>query len=71
MEIGFLIQTLATIVAASAPIVIAAIGETISEKGGVINLSLDGSIALSAMTGFAVAFSTSPYARSRWPSVLC
>jgi ABC-type uncharacterized transport system permease subunit len=58
METEFLIQTLATIVAASAPVVIAAIGETISEKGGVINLSLDGSIALSAMTGFAVALTT-------------
>jgi simple sugar transport system permease protein len=33
-------------------------GETISEKSGVINLSLDGSIALSAMTGFAVAYTT-------------
>jgi ABC-type uncharacterized transport system permease subunit len=58
METDFLIQTLATIVAASSPIVIAAIGETVSEKSGVINLSLDGSIALSAMTGFAVAFTT-------------
>ncbi len=44
--------------AASTPIVLASIGETISEKSGVINLSLDGSIALSAMTGFAVAFTT-------------
>ena len=56
MEPNFLIQTLASVVAASAPVVLAAIGETISEKSGVINLSLDGSIALSAMTGFAVAF---------------
>ena len=52
------IQTFSSIVALSAPVVIAAIGETISEKGGVINLSLDGSIALSAMTGFAVAFAS-------------
>jgi ABC-type uncharacterized transport system permease subunit len=52
------VQTFSSIVALSAPVVIAAIGETISEKGGVINLSLDGSIALSAMTGFAVAFTT-------------
>ncbi len=58
METDFLIQTLASIVAASSPVVLAAIGETISEKGGVINLSLDGSIALSAMTGFAVAYTT-------------
>ncbi len=58
METNFLIQTLASIVAASTPVVLASIGETISEKSGVINLSLDGSIALSAMTGFAVAFTT-------------
>ena len=58
METEFLIQTLSSIVAASTPVVLASIGETISEKSGVINLSLDGSIALSAMTGFAVAFTT-------------
>lgn len=58
METAFLVQTLASVVAAATPVVLASIGETISEKGGVINLSLDGSIALSAMTGFAVAFTT-------------
>lgn len=58
MDTGFLIQTLASIVAASTPVVLASIGETISEKSGVINLSLDGSIALSAMTAFAVAYTT-------------
>ena len=58
MDNSFLIQTLSSIVAASTPVVLASIGETISEKSGVINLSLDGSIALSAMTGFAVAFTT-------------
>lgn len=49
---------LATILAASAPLVFAVIGETITEKAGVINLSLDGSIMLSAMAGFATAFVT-------------
>jgi simple sugar transport system permease protein len=58
METDFLIRTLSSVVAASTPVVLASIGETISEKSGVINLSLDGSIALSAMTGFAVAFTT-------------
>ena len=48
-------QTLAGIIAAAAPLIYAAIGETISEKAGVVNLSLDGSILLSAMTGFAAA----------------
>ncbi|MCJ7736627.1 MAG: ABC transporter permease, partial [Anaerolineae bacterium] len=58
MDSSFLVQTLASVVAASTPVVLASIGETISEKSGVTNLSLDGSIALSAMTGFAVAFVT-------------
>jgi simple sugar transport system permease protein len=50
--------TVASIVAAAAPLVYAVVGETISEKAGVINLSLDGSIMLSAMAGFATAYAT-------------
>ena len=50
--------TLASIVAAAAPLVFAAVGETITERAGVVNLSLDGSILLSAMTGFAIASMT-------------
>ncbi len=38
--------------------VIAVIGETLTEKAGVINLSIDGSILLATMVGFAVAFVT-------------
>ena len=52
---GRVMETLAGIIAAAAPLIYAAIGETISEKAGVVNLSLDGSILLSAMTGFAAA----------------
>ena len=37
---------------------IAVIGETLTEKAGVTNLSIDGSILLAGMVGFAVAFST-------------
>jgi simple sugar transport system permease protein len=51
-------STLASIVAAASPLIYAAIGETIAEKSGVVNLSLEGSIMLSAMTGFAVAYVT-------------
>ena len=47
---------LASVVAAAAPIVLAAVGETITEKAGLINLSLDGSILLSAMAAFAIAY---------------
>jgi simple sugar transport system permease protein len=51
-------ETLAGIIAAAAPLIYAALGETISEKAGVVNLSLDGSILLSAMAGFAAAVAT-------------
>jgi len=49
---------LASVIAGAAPIVLAAIGETITEKSGLINLSLDGSILLSAMAAFVVAYET-------------
>jgi len=48
----------AGIIAGAAPVVIAVLGETITEKSGIINLSLDGTILLSAMTGFAVTYET-------------
>ena len=51
-------STLASIVAAASPLVYAVVGETLGEKAGVINLSLDGSIMLSAMAGFAAAYTT-------------
>lgn len=58
MEITLLIRILSSVLANSSPLIIASLGETISERAGVINLSLDGSIMLSAMSGFAVAYLT-------------
>ncbi len=49
---------LTSVVAAAPPILFAVLGETITEKAGVINLSLDGSILLAAMTAFIVAVSS-------------
>jgi len=49
---------LAGVIASGAPIVIAVIGETLTERAGVINLSLNGVILLSAMIGFWVAVET-------------
>jgi simple sugar transport system permease protein len=49
-----LLAIAASILAGAAPLIFAALGETISERAGVINLSLDGTMLLSAMTGFAV-----------------
>lgn len=53
-----LIQVLASIVLQAAPLMIAVCGETITERAGVVNLSLDGSMLMSAMTGFVVAYQT-------------
>lgn len=58
MDTNLIILTLASVLADSSPLVFAVIGETLSEKAGVTNLSLDGTILLSAMVGFAVAFTT-------------
>jgi len=49
---------LAGVITAGAPIVLASIAETFSEKAGVINLSLNGTIILSGMMGFWVALNT-------------
>jgi simple sugar transport system permease protein len=53
---SLVIDTIRTVVAASTPLVFAGVGETLTERVGITNLSLDGSILLSAMAGFAVAF---------------
>jgi ABC-type uncharacterized transport system permease subunit len=46
------------VLTASAPIVVATIGETLTERAGVINLSVNGTILLSAMGSFVVAVTT-------------
>ncbi len=49
---------LSGVLAAAAPLLFGVIGETLSERAGVINLSMNGTILLSAMGGFAVALAT-------------
>ena len=49
---------LAGVLAATSPFIFAVVGETITERAGVINLSLNGLILLSAMGSFAVAVTT-------------
>ncbi|MBI5669653.1 MAG: ABC transporter permease [Chloroflexi bacterium] len=53
-----LLNTLNSIVSNATPLVIASIGETLTERAGVTNLSLDGSIILSAMVGFVAALAS-------------
>ena len=49
---------LAGVLATAGPIVVATIGETLAERAGVINLSVNGTILLSAMGSFVVAVSS-------------
>lgn len=55
MSTDLLMIGLAGVLASAAPVVFAVIGETITERAGVINLSINGTILLSAMGSFAVA----------------
>jgi ABC-type uncharacterized transport system permease subunit len=55
MDRATLLVGLAGVLTTSAPIVVATIGETFAERAGVINLSVNGTILLSAMGSFVVA----------------
>ncbi len=50
-----LIIIFSSIILQASPLIIAVCGETITERSGVINLSLDGTMLMAAMTGFVVA----------------
>jgi len=52
----------ASLMVASVPILLAAIGELVVEKAGVLNLGVEGMMIMGAVTGFATAVQTgSPY----------
>ncbi len=58
MDTNALLIGLAGVLATAAPVLFAVIGETITERAGIINLSLNGTILLSAMGGFTAAYKT-------------
>ncbi len=53
-----LIRILTSIVLQASPLIIAVCGETITERAGIVNLSLDGSMLMAAMAGFVVGLKT-------------
>ena len=58
MNNSVLLVSLGGVLASAAPILFAVIGETISERAGVLNLSMNGLILIAAMGSFAVALAT-------------
>ena len=56
-EINFAVLV-ASLIVASTPLVLAALGELIVEKSGVLNLGVEGMMIIGAVTGFIVGVET-------------
>ncbi len=56
MDNSQLIAVIASILLQASPLIIAVCGETLGERVGVVNLSLDGSMLLAALAGFVAAY---------------
>jgi len=61
MDSNALIYSIGSIFAWGGPVIFGVIGETITEKAGIINLSLNGSLILTAMVGFVVGTITNSF----------
>ena len=56
----------ASLMVAATPILLAAIGELVVEKAGVLNLGVEGMMIVGALSGFAIAVPSTP--RAFWTS---
>ena len=71
---NFLTELLLSTVRMATPILLVALAETYSERAGMVNIGLDGIMAIGALVGFLVGYETgSPFARNRpfmvWRSI--
>jgi general nucleoside transport system permease protein len=57
---AFIIDALVTVIGVTTPILLAATGELVVEKSGVLNLGIEGMMLIGAITGFGVAFDYGP-----------
>jgi simple sugar transport system permease protein len=55
---GALEAVILTIITASTPLLLAAIGELVTERSGVLNLGVEGMMIMGAVCGFAAAYTT-------------
>jgi ABC-type uncharacterized transport system permease subunit len=58
MNTVILVSILMSVVGVSTPILLAALGELVVEKSGVLNLGVEGMMLIGAVTGFAVTYTT-------------
>ena len=63
MNLGFVIDALVTVIGVTTPILLAATGELVVEKSGVLNLGVEGMMLIGAVTGFAVTLNLGDSAR--------
>jgi len=66
LDIAFLSGLLGATMRMATPIIFATLGEIIAERAGVLNLGIEGTMLMGAMTGFLVTFSSG----SLWLGVL-
>jgi simple sugar transport system permease protein len=67
MSVELIIAIIVTVVGASTPILIAAMGELVVEKSGVLNLGVEGMMLVGAITAFVVLFTTG----NHYLAILC
>jgi simple sugar transport system permease protein len=60
VNVGFFIDALVTVIGITTPILLAATGELVVEKSGVLNLGIEGMMLIGAVTGFAVTLNWGP-----------
>ncbi|MGH6931626.1 MAG: ABC transporter permease [Dongiaceae bacterium] len=57
-EAGWVVPVILSMIGASTPLLLAATGELVTEKSGVLNLGVEGMMLVGAIVGFAVSSST-------------
>src|SRR5271156_727287 len=53
-----LVPMIASTVVAATPLIYAALGETVVERSGILNLGIEGMMLIGAVAGFATAYGT-------------